>query len=311
LTLSAVRIAIVGFGKIARDQHVRAIAATDGVTLAAIADPRHGRDMDLPYFASLDGLLREGPPVDAVVLCTPPQVRCPEAAVALAAGKHVMLEKPPGASVSELDPLIASAARSGRTLFTAWHSRFAPAVEPSRRWLASRRIRSVTINWKEDVRIWHPGQHWIWQPGGLGVFDAGINALSILTCILPQPLFVTAAELCFPANRAAPIAARLSLSDADGLPISAEFDFRQSGPQSWDILVETDDGPLMLSGGGTRLMAGGEILLDAAEAEYRALYRRFVELTATGASDVDLIPLRLVADAFLLGRHRTVDPFED
>jgi D-galactose 1-dehydrogenase len=183
--------------------------------------------------------------------------------------------------------------------------------EPARRWLGPRRITSVNVSWKEDVRVWHPGQGWIWQPGGLGVFDPGINALSILTRILPQPLFVTAAELSFPANREAPIAAQLSLTDADGLPVTAEFDFRQTGPQSWDIFVETDGGPLTLSGGGARLMAGSQVLVDAGKAEYRELYRRFVELTATGESDVDLTPLRLVADAFMLGRRQIVEPFED
>ena len=222
-----------------------------------------------------------------------------------------MLEKPPGASVGELDPLIAQAARAGRTLFATWHSRFAPAVEPARRWLAARRISSLNISWKEDVRVWHPGQSWIWEPGGLGVFDPGINALSILTRILPQPLFVTAAELSFPANREAPIAAHLSMTDAAGLPITAEFDFRQTGPQSWDILIETDGGPLKLSCGGARLIAGGEVLVDAEAEEYRGLYRRFVELTATGTSDVDLTPLRLVADAFMLGRRRIVAAFEE
>jgi D-galactose 1-dehydrogenase len=308
--VTVLRLAIVGFGKIARDQHVPAIAATSGVTLAAIAS-RHASLPELPHFTTLDRLLREGPPIDAVALCTPPQVRRAQAAAALAAGKHVMLEKPPGASVSELDPLIGLAARSGRTLFATWHSRFAPAVEPARRWLAPRRIDSVRISWKEDVRVWHPGQSWIWEPGGLGVFDPGINALSILTRILPQPLFVTAAELAFPANREAPIAVRLSLSDDAGLPISAEFDFRQTGPQSWDIVVETDGGPLTLSAGGARLTAGGEVLVDTAEAEYRGLYRRFAELAATGASDVDLTPLRLVADAFMLGRRRIVEAFEE
>jgi D-galactose 1-dehydrogenase len=308
--MSPIRIAIVGFGKIARDQHVPAIAATDGVTLAAIAS-RNASLPDLPHFATLGDLLRDEPAIDAVALCTPPQVRRAEAAAALAAGKHVMLEKPPGASVSELDPLIELATRAGRTLFATWHSRFAPGVEPARRWLARRRISSVTINWKEDVRVWHPGQAWIWEPGGLGVFDPGINALSILTRILPQPLFVTAAELSFPANRAAPIAARLAITDAAGLPITADCDFRQTGPQSWDIVVETDAGPLTLSGGGARLVADGEVLIDTAEAEYRGLYRRFVELAATGTSDVDLTPLRLVADAFMLGRRHIVEAFED
>jgi D-galactose 1-dehydrogenase len=308
--MSELRIAIAGFGKIARDQHVPAIAATDGVTLVAVAS-RNASLPGLPHFATIEELLRDGPEIDAVALCTPPQVRRGQAMAALRAGKHVMLEKPPGAAVSELDPLIALAAEQRRTLFATWHSRYAPAVEPARVWLAQRRIDKVQINWKEDVRVWHPGQDWIWQPGGLGVFDPGINALSILTRILPEPVFVTAAELCFPANRAAPIAASLTITDANELPIAAAFDFRQTGPQSWDIIVDTDRGQLVLSRGGARLSAGGETLVEARDEEYPGLYRRFVELARTGASDVDLTPLRLVADAFLLGSRRIVEPFED
>lgn len=308
--MTELRIAIVGFGKIARDQHVGAIAATPGATLAAVAS-RNASLPDLPHFATVEELLEKGPPIDAVSLCTPPQVRRAQAAAALAADKHVMLEKPPGAGVAELDPLIAMAAGAKRTLFATWHSRHAPAVEPARQWLAERRIKSVHISWKEDVRVWHPGQSWIWEPGGLGVFDPGINALSILTRILPKPVFVIAAELAFPANCQAPIAANLTLTDTSGLPVTAEFDFRQTGPQSWDILVETHQGRLALSSGGARMAIDGKVLAEAPDEEYRGLYRRFVELAATGASDVDLTPLRLVADAFLLGKRTIVEPFVD
>ena len=308
--MTALRVAIVGLGKIARDQHIPAIAATEGVRLVATASPYDSLP-GLPHFASLDELLRDGPPFDAVAVCTPPQVRSRQAAAALAAGKHVMLEKPPGASLGEFDPLVVAAARAGKTLFAAWHSRFAAAVAPARQWLVSRQIRSVRIEWKEDVRVWHPGQAWIFEPGGLGVFDPGINALSILTRILAEPVFVTTAELCFPVNREAPIAANLSLSDGSGLSILAEFDFRQTGPQTWDIVVETDGGTLVLSSGGARLALDGEVKIDGGNAEYRALYRRFVELSAGGASEVDLTPLRLVADAFLLGKRRIVGTFED
>lgn len=308
--MTDLRIAIVGFGKIARDQHVGAIAATPGATLAAVAS-RNASLPELPHFATIEDLLERGPPIDAVSLCTPPQVRRAQAAAALAAGKHVMLEKPPGTGVAELDPLIAMAAEAKRTLFATWHSRHAPAVEPARQWLAERRIASVQISWKEDVRVWHPGQAWIWEPGGLGVFDPGINALSILTRILPKPVFVTAAELAFPANCQAPIAANLTLTDISGLPVIAEFDFRQTGPQSWDIVVETDRGRMTLSSGGARMAVDGKVLAGAPDEEYRGLYRRFVELAATGASDVDLTPLRLVADAFLLGKRTIVEPFVD
>ncbi|WP_063694380.1 Gfo/Idh/MocA family protein [Bradyrhizobium stylosanthis] len=308
--MTDLRIAIVGFGKIARDQHVGAIAATSGATLAAVAS-RNASLPELPHFATIEELLEKGPPIDAVSLCTPPQVRRAQAAAALRAGKHVMLEKPPGTGVAELDPLIAMASDAKRTLFATWHSRYAPAVEPAREWLASRRIKSVHINWKEDVRVWHPGQAWIWEPGGLGVFDPGINALSILTRILPQPMFVTAAELAFPANCQAPIAADLKLTDIDGLPITAAFDFRQTGPQSWDILVETDQGRMTLSGGGRRMAVDDKPIAEAPDQEYRELYQRFVKLAASGASDVDLAPLRLVADSFLLGKRTIVEPFVD
>jgi D-galactose 1-dehydrogenase len=308
--MTTLRVAIVGFGKIAQTRHLPAMAVTPGVTLAAIADPR-AVSADVPQFTSLEDLLRDGPEIDAVALCTPPQVRAAQASIALAAGKHVMLEKPPGASVSEIAPLLPLARNAGKTLFATWHSRFAPAVEPARALLASRRIIKVSIIWKEDVRVWHPGQAWIWQPGGFGVFDPGINALSILTRILPRPVFVTRADLDFPVNCAAPIAVELDMTDATGLPIKVEFDFRQTGPQTWDIRVETDQGPLTLSSGGARLNDGEKPVVDATKEEYPQLYRRFVELTARGESDVDLTPLQLVADAFLLGKHRILEAFED
>ncbi len=306
--MTAIRVAIVGLGKIARDQHLPAIAETAGIELVAIASRNASID-GVKHFATLDEMLESRSDIDAVALCTPPQARHLQAAAALKAGKHVLLETPHGATISELTPLIAVARQTGRTLFATWHSRFAPAVEPARDFIANRQIKSVAVEWKEDVRVWHPGQAWIWEPGGLGVFDPGINALSILTRILPRPFFLTKAELSFPGNRAAPIAADLAFSDATDLPIRAEFDWRQTGPQTWDIRVDTDAGRLTLSSGGRRLVHDDRTLVDEKQAEYRGIYRRFVELIASRVSDVDLSPLVHVADAFMLGRRREVEPF--
>jgi D-galactose 1-dehydrogenase len=306
--VSELRLAIVGFGKIAHDQHVPAIAATEGVRLVAVADP-YPVTAEVPHFRSLEALLSDGPEIDAVALATPPQVRRAQATIALAARKHVFMEKPPARAVTEITPLLAAAREADRTLFQSWHARFSPAVEPARHLLAERKIASVVINWKEDVRVWHPGQDWIFEPGGFGVFDPGINALSILTHILPQPLFVTAASLEVPANRAGPIAAELELSDNTGLPIDASFDFRETKNHTWEVRFATDRGPVVLSGGGSRLVAGDEVLVDEKKQSYRLLYRRFVELVRNGESDVDLAPLQLVADAFMLGRRREVQAF--
>ena len=308
--MSPIRLALVGLGKIARDQHLPAIAATEGIELVAVASRNASLD-GVAHFATLAELLASDTPVDAVALCTPPQGRHDLAALALTAGKHVLLEKPPGATVSELGPLVSAAQASGRTLFATWHSRFAPAVEPARAFLAEVAPRAVRVTWKEDVRVWHPGQRWIWEPGGLGVFDPAINALSILTAILPRPVFVTGAELSFPSNCAAPIAATVAFTDADGLKVEADLDFLQTGPQSWDIEIDTDRGTLLLAKGGAELSLDGQVLSAQPEAEYRNIYRRFVELVQTGGADVDLAPLQLVADAFLLGRRLEVGPFHD
>ncbi len=308
--MTAIRVAIVGAGKIARDQHIPTISGADGIELAAIVDP-NGSVEGIAHFRTLDELFAAKHHIDAVAICTPPQARHAVAAIALKAGKHLLLEKPPGASLSELTPLIAAARQAGRTLFAAWHSRFAPAVEPARAFLADREIKSVVVEWKEDVRVWHPRQAWIWEPGGVGVFDPGINALSIMTRILPRPFFLTRSELSFPRNRAAPIAADLSFADETGLPIRAEFDWRELGPQVWHMHIETDAGRLTLAGGGRRLNHKDRTLVDAEKAEYPALYQRFMELIANGDSDVDLSPLVHVADAFMLGRRHDVEPFED
>ena len=308
--MTAIRVALVGAGKIARDQHVPALASTEGIELAAVADP-NGSIEGVVHFETLDEMLASKHKIDAVAICTPPQARHAMAAAALKAGKHVLLEKPPGATISELTPLIAEARQTGRTLFAAWHSRFAPAVEPARAFLADREIKSVVVEWKEDVRVWHPRQAWIWEPGGIGVFDPGINALSIMTRILPRPFFLTGSELSFPRNRAAPIAADLAFSDEAGVPIRAEFDWRQTGPQIWHMHIETDAGRLTLGAGGRRLIHGERTLVDGEKAEYPALYRHFAELIANGVSDVDLSPLVHVADAFMLGRRHDVEAFED
>lgn len=307
-----IRVAVIGLGKIAHDQHLPTIARSAAFELVAAAS-LSGKAAGVPNFPNLAALLDSGIAVDAVILCQPPQARFEAAALALRAGKHVFLEKPPGASTVEVDQLQQLAIDSGRTLFAAWHSRYAPAVETARSWLKDRRIFRVRIEWREDVRHWHPGATWIWEPGGLGVFDPGINAFSIATHIIPEPLRLLAGTLDFPRNRGAPIAADLQLRTLSEVPIHAVFDWRQSGPPTWSLLFDTQDGRLELSRGGAQLRLD-ERPLAAPEAglepEYASLYRRFAALVQFGACDVDVTPLRLVADAFMRCRSRVVESFD-
>ncbi len=307
-----IRLALIGFGKIAHDQHLPVVQANPAFTLAATVS-HHGEGVaGTPHFADIAALIDSGIAVDAVAICTPPQVRRAVALEAIAQGWHVFLEKPPASTLAEVTALREAATKKGVSLFASWHSRHAPGVEPARQWLAERTIRRMDVTWREDVRVWHPGQQWIWQAGGFGVFDPGINALSIVTHILPRPIMVEAADLDIPANLDAPIAARVSLRDSAGLSVQIDLDFRQEGPQSWNIAVETDAGTLLLSKGGAHLaLPDGDVTLPDAggHAEYAALYARFADLVRTGGSDVDVTPLTLVSDAFLRGRHNRIAPF--
>ena len=113
-----IRIALIGIGKIARDQHIPARHANGELRLAA-AVSRHAGLADIPSFTDLASLLASDVTVDAVSLATPPQGRYAIARAAIDAGLHVMLEKPPGATVSEVSDLADRAHKQGVTLFPA------------------------------------------------------------------------------------------------------------------------------------------------------------------------------------------------
>jgi D-galactose 1-dehydrogenase len=63
--------------------------------------------------------------------------------------------------------------------------------------------------------------------------------------------------------------------------------------------------------GGNVLEIEGKAVAGEASimGEYPALYAQMAQLVATGTSDVDLAPLIHVADAMLIGRRITTDPF--
>ena len=300
------KIALVGIGKIAVDQHVPALAASPDFELAATIS-RQGSVAGVQSFTDFNAFLTARPDVPVVSLCLPPAPRFSYAEAALLAGRHVMLEKPPGATLAEVHRLEALAREKGLTLFTTWHSRMARAVAAAKAWLADKTVIRAHITWREDVRKWHPGQDWVFQPGGMGVFDPGINALSILTDILPDPVHLVDALLEVPENRQTPIAARLTFTGS----VTADFDWRQEGPQTWDIGIETDHGPMALRMGGNVLEVGGKPVAGDADimGEYPALYARMGDLLRAGTSDVDLSPMVHVADALSLGRRQTVAAF--
>ena len=169
------KIALVGIGKIALDQHVPALEASPDWELAATVS-RHGMVDGIQSFTDIAAMLSARADIEVVSLCLPPVPRFDAAQAVLRAGRHLMLEKPPGATLAEVHALCDLAQRQGVTIFATWHSRMAMGVATARDWLADKTVQGGRITWREDVPKWHPGQDWIFEAGGMGVFDPGINA---------------------------------------------------------------------------------------------------------------------------------------
>lgn len=306
--MKPIRIAIIGFGKIAADQHVPSIVGNSRFELVATSS-RSGQGVE-PSFADWRDLLNRVDGLEAVAVTTPPGPRYEIARECIARGLNVLMEKPPTVTLSEVDELSCLAEAKGVTLFATWHARHNPAVTAAAQALAGKRISEMQIVWHEDVHKWHPGQQWIWEPGGFGVFDPGINAFSIATAIFPGALFVRSAELGFPENAQTPIAAEIEFESdvADG-PLHGSLDWRRTEGEEWTITVKTTDGiEVTLADGGARLLVDGVEQITGKSGEYADIYREFADLVHDRRSSVDVRPLRLVADCFLASRRRIVEP---
>lgn len=307
------KIAVIGIGKIAQDQHLPVIDKSHDFVLAATVSTRGLGHNNVPVFTTPAQLFAEMPEIRAVAICTPPTLHHQMVREALDAGVDVLLEKPPTPTISAFDDLVSHAKKRKRVLFQTWHSRYNAAVDAARKMLRKQGVQSVRIDWRESVRKWHPGQDWVWEPGGFGVCDPGINALSILTRILPFPVFVESARLKFPSNRQTPVDVEIAFTTAEpNKPlITAGFNWLETEGEIWTVTIETAKGnQLKLEKGGTVLRVNGVVKVEKPSEEYEGIYRRFAELLRKKKSETDGSPLRLVADAFLLGARENVEPFD-
>lgn len=306
------KIAVIGIGKIAQDQHLPVIDKSPDFELAACVSTRGLGHRDVPVFKTPAELYKAMPEVKLVAICTPPGVRHAYVRQAIDAGKDVLLEKPPTPTITEFEDLVAYGEKKGKVLFQTWHSRYNAAVDTAKLILKDEGVASVRIDWRESVRKWHPGQEWVWEPGGFGVCDPGINAMSIFTKIMPFPVFVESARLKFPANRQTPVDVEIVFkSGEEHQPkLSAGFNWLEESGEIWTIAIETRKGTqLKLERGGTVLTVNGKETVANPSEEYEAIYERFAKLLKKGKSEMDGSPLRLIGDAFLLGARENVDEF--
>jgi predicted dehydrogenase len=149
-----VRVALIGTGAIAVQNHIPGIRLHPQGAVVALCDPdpralAAAREASSVTRTHADhAAVIADPAVDAVIIATPNHVHAPIAHAAIAAGKHVLCEKPLGMSHAETEAMAQAAARAGVVHMTAFTYRFIPAI----RWMRQL-VADGTLGTLRHVRI--------------------------------------------------------------------------------------------------------------------------------------------------------------
>jgi predicted dehydrogenase len=141
----SVRIAVVGVGYLGR-HHARILSSLPGATLQAVVDINAARAAEVAAASGTRPLTdyREVVGnVDAVTLAVPTELHHEIALPFLAAGVHVLVEKPMARSVAEADEMIQAAVKAEVILAVGQTERFNPAIAAARPLLTDPRFIEV------------------------------------------------------------------------------------------------------------------------------------------------------------------------
>lgn len=105
-------------------------------------------------------------------------------------GKNVMIEKKKGEKIQEVNEMERMDERKGVQIYEKWNQREDEEVGKEREFLKEEIISQVQVEWKEDVRKWKKGKKWIWEKGGIGVLDKGINEMQIVKNIMKEEFLI-------------------------------------------------------------------------------------------------------------------------
>lgn len=162
-SLAQVTFGVVGCGYIGR-RHCELLQRHPHTRLAAVADVRPEAlpsIQGIGAYGSLEALLASDP-CEVVCLCTPNHLHTPQALQVLAAGRHVVIEKPMGLRSADCLAVHEAAAAAGKQVFVVMQNRFTPTAL----WLKGLledgtlgRVLMVQINcyWNRDDRYYQPG----------------------------------------------------------------------------------------------------------------------------------------------------------
>ncbi|MGK5682961.1 Gfo/Idh/MocA family protein [Actinoplanes sp. URMC 104] len=202
--MSVPSFALVGAGVIGKQHGLVMSRLTDRLSLAAVVDVIPDRASALaearggrPYTSLADALAAEQ--IDVVVVCTPTGLHGTVAIEALAAGKHVIIEKPAEVTVAKTDEIIAARDKAGTLVTVISQHRFDPSTEKTLAAIAAGEFGRVSsgiaaIDWWRGQSYYDSGE-WrgTWElDGGGALMNQGVHTVDLLVAALGRPVEVFA-----------------------------------------------------------------------------------------------------------------------
>ena len=197
-----VRVGLLGYGAIGHE-HNRAVHAVPGLELAAVCDTSPGRltaaaahAPGIASYTDADRLLADES-VDLLVVSTPPSTHALWSSRALAAGKHVVVEKPFAIRTEEADAILAEAGDRGLLAAVYQNRRFDPDHRAIRRAADAGllgevfHVEAFVGGYAHPCNLWHSDA----DVSGGAFYDWGAHVLDQILDLLPGRIeHVTAAE---------------------------------------------------------------------------------------------------------------------
>lgn len=197
-------VAVIGCGDIAVSQHLPALARDERFRVVAVADSIRERAAQAALLFSVGRVVEDieralALEPDAVVVATPPHVTPTIARQALAAGAHVLCEKPIAVSLDEADRLVEQVEATDLVLQVGFKNRFSPLVQGLRRLVTDGRlgepllvrIGSFDEAYRPADRL-HTERIQSFLEAGPPVVHDGAHAADMLNWLLGSPTAVSA-----------------------------------------------------------------------------------------------------------------------
>jgi UDP-N-acetyl-2-amino-2-deoxyglucuronate dehydrogenase len=196
------RFAVVGAGVIG-EHHARVVSELGDAELVAVVDRTEGKARKLAERYDADPMVRlddalARADVDGIAVCTPSGIHAEQAAAALEAGKHVIVEKPVDVSLRAAERLAEAEARSPALATVISQHRFDPSSLAVHEAVSAGRLGVVTSGvatvswWRSQAYYDSGGWRGTWNlDGGGSLMNQSIHTLDLLVWMLGRPVEVT------------------------------------------------------------------------------------------------------------------------